>query len=313
MTPLEEVQGLTSLAERALHTISFRGPLTGAQLQEALGAPSFPLWKACMVDDRLACRVVGKRYVRLDIRLDGYVRLSPSILREFLTYTVIGPADRPEALDAAGADLADHIQQVSKRKLYTARRIIDDITRRFLDDPRFAPHFCIAIAGDIVHQMAHEVLRPERSTGILVQGSDLDIVVLVDDEAPEGMAADLDAAIYAKKYFYLRNPGFREELDYVVKPLSTLRRQTAFSDFHEMVACKVWDESRFLTGDRGLFDRAKELLRRTGVCDRLEALGHEAVAARARQQQRLLEVPQDELHDGDLGLFYTAEESEEFH
>lgn len=303
----------TELADRALSTVSFRGPLTGSQLHEALGAGGFPLWQACLGDPRLAHRVIGKRYVRLDIKLDGYVRLSPSILREFLTYTVVGPADEPDALDAAAAELADHIEQVSRRKLYTARRIMDDITRPFLTDPLLAGHFCVAIAGDIVYGMAHDVLRPERSTGILVQGSDLDIVVLVGDDAPDGLVTTLDEAIYARKYFYLRNPGFREELDYIVKPLATLRAQSGLADFHDMVACKVWRESRLLCGDEGLFRAGKQVLAAAGVGDRLDALAREAAEARAAQQQRLLTLPVDELRDGDLGLFYTAEESEEFH
>ncbi|MEA5153422.1 hypothetical protein [Raineyella sp.] len=310
MSSLDPV--LTELADRALRATSFRGPLTGSQLHEALGAAGFPLWKACLGDERLAHRVIGKRYVRLDIKLDGYVRLSPSILREFLTYTVVGPADRPEALDEAAAALADHIEQVSRRKLYTARRIMADITRPFLADPQLAGHFCVAIAGDIVYGMAHDVLRPERSTGILVQGSDLDIVVLVADDAPDGLATALDEAIYAKKYFYLRNPGFREELDYIVKPLSTLRRQTALGDFHDMVACKVWAESRLLTGDEALFRAGKQVLADAGVVDRLHRVARAATETRAAQQQRLLAVRDDELCDDDMGLFYTAEESEEF-
>lgn len=313
MTPQEESRGLAALADRAYRTLAFRGPLTGAQLQEALGAPNFPLWKACMTDERIASRVIGRRYVRLDIKLDGYARLSPSILREFLTYTVLGPAEEPEALESAATALADHIQQISKRKLYTARRIMDDITRTFLADPELSPYFCVAVAGDIVYEMSHEVLRPERSTGILVEGSDLDIVVLVADDAPAGLAEDLDAAIYAKKYYYLRNPGFREEIDYVVKTLGTLRDQTGFAGFHDMVACKVWAEGRYLTGDRGLFDRAKHLLVETGVADRLATMEREATITRAGRQARLLAMPSDELEPADLGLFYTAEESEEFH
>ncbi|SDB89798.1 hypothetical protein GA0111570_10723 [Raineyella antarctica] len=312
MPPTREARGADGLADRALRTLAFRGPLTGSQLQEALGAPNFALWKACMLDDRIAHRVIGRRYVRLDIKLDGYVRLSPSILREFLTYTVVGPAEDTVALDTAASALADHIQHVSKRKLYTARRIMDEIARPFLTDPVLSRYFCIALAGDIVYEMSHEVLRPERSTGILVQGSDLDIVVLVADDAPEGLAADLDAAIYAKKYYYLRHPAFREELDYVVKSVATLRQQATFGDFHQMVASKVWLEGRYLCGDRALFDRAKDMLAEAGVVDRLAALEDEAIATREYQQQRLLETPWDELHDDDLGLFYTAEESEEF-
>lgn len=311
MTPPQD-RAPETLADRAFRTLSFRGPMTGAQVQEALGAPNFALWKACMLDPRLDQRVIGRRYVRLDIKLDGHVRLSPSILREFLTYTVVGPAEDPAALDAAASDLADHVAQISKRKLYTARRIMDDITRPFLADPELAPSFCVAVAGDIVYGMSHDVMRPERSTGILVEGSDLDIVVLVADDAPPGLAEDLDAAIYAKKYYYLRNPGFREEIDYVVKTVATLREQAAFDDFHRMVACKVWHESRYLTGSRALFDAAKAMLVEAGISERLAQQEREATLTRQMQQGHLLATPWDELVPEDLGLFYTAEESEEF-
>jgi hypothetical protein len=40
---------------------------------------------------------------------------------------------------------------------------------------------CFIIAGDVVFGMAHAEPRPEASTGELVKGSDLDIIVIADD------------------------------------------------------------------------------------------------------------------------------------
>ncbi len=72
-----------------------RGPLTGAELREALGDDGFGQWKACMRPRRLVVRRVGRRYLRMDRKVEGYARLSPSILREFLTYSVVGlPGDQ---------------------------------------------------------------------------------------------------------------------------------------------------------------------------------------------------------------------------
>ena len=90
-----------------------------------------------------------------------------------------------------------------------------------------ATSFCVLAAGDIVYGMAHDVPRRESSTQIVVDGSDLDVVVLLADDAPDGLAALLDEALLARKWLYLRNPAFREEVDYVVKPLARLRQQAA--------------------------------------------------------------------------------------
>ena len=85
------------MPERIIDLLERTGPLTGAEIHKALGGEMFALWKACMLSPRLAIRRVGRRYLRLDRRVDGYARLSPSILREFLTYTVVGLADDPAA------------------------------------------------------------------------------------------------------------------------------------------------------------------------------------------------------------------------
>ncbi len=303
--------GATGPDARIRDLLARRGPLTGAQLKEALAAAPYALWRICSTDPALAQRTVGQRYVRLDEKLPEYGRLSPSILREFLTYTVVGTADAPEALGAAAGALAEHIRQVSRRKRLTARRIVTDILHDHLSRPEDADRFCVGLAGDIVYQMSHEVFRPERSTGVMVQGSDLDIVVLVDDGS-EGLAESLDRLIYQRKYYYLRNPAFREELDYVVKPLATLRRQTAFATFGEMVACKVWAEAEWLTGSHDLFERAKQVLTEAGIDRRLAGIRDRAIAQRDLHRRRLLELPRAELSPEDLLLFYTADESAEF-
>ena len=75
--------------------VAERGPLTGAELQSALGSDMFRLWKVCMTDPALELRRVGRRYVRLDRTIEGFARLSPSILREFMTYTVVGACGDP--------------------------------------------------------------------------------------------------------------------------------------------------------------------------------------------------------------------------
>jgi len=301
---------MTTLEERIVDLVA-SGPRTGAELREATGAESFALWKTCKLSPRLTTRPVGRRYMRLDRKVDGYARLSPSILREFLTYTVVGLAGDDVAIDQRAAEVELYTAEVSSQKLALATALVSEIAAPLVAGFEEEP-LCILMAGDVVFNMAHDVSRPERSTGALVQGSDLDIVVIVRDDAPEDLVRGLDDAIYGKKYHYLKNPAFREEIDYIVKRCSKLREQTRFDTFPRMVACKILDESVLIFGSETLYAEAKELLRSSGVVDRLRELEAAAIATRAEREDYLLSTPDDVLRTTDLFVFYTDDESEEF-
>jgi hypothetical protein len=310
------------MQERVINLLGRSGPLTGADLLRELGGDSFALWKTCMTSPRLTTRRVGRRYVRLDRRIDGYARLSPSILREFLTYSVVGLAEDPTAVEAHAEQLHAHIREISRIKHALAARVVADVVAPLAPDAASASEarrgpgsdvpFCVVVAGDIVYGMSHDKHRPERSTGTMVNGSDLDIVILVDDDAPADLDTRLDDAMYQKKYQFLKNPAFREEIDYIVKRFDTLREQTGFDTFKRMVACKIFDEAQLLFGSPELFAAGKDLLAERGVVDRLRAMERDAVRDREQQEQYLLDTGRRYLQDEDLFLFYTSEESEEF-
>jgi hypothetical protein len=301
------------MEERIVGLLEAAGPLTGAEIRNALGDQSFAQYKACMLSSRLAVCRAGRRYLRLDTRVDGYARLSPSILREFLTYTVVGLAGDNTPLDRRAAKLEAHIRDVSRRKLELAAQVAADVAARATEGGIEAgTRFCIVAAGDVVFEMAHDVPRPERSTGTLVQGSDLDLVVLVDDGAPDELLIRLDRAMYERKHFYLGNPALREEIDYVVKRFGRLREQAEFDQFKAMVACKIFDEAVLLLGSEELFAAGKELLRERGVTDRLHAMEQSAIRLREQAEQHLLAAQERDLHGANLLLFYTVLESDEF-
>ncbi len=301
------------MEERIASLLETAGPLTGADIRGALGNDPFAQYKACMLSPLLGVRRVGRRYLRLDAKIDGYARLSPSILREFLTYTVVGLAGDRSALDRRTAELEAHVRDVSQQKLDLANRVAADIVASATGgSAEAARQLCIVLAGDIVYEMAHDVPRPERSTGTLVQGSDLDLVLLVGDEAPDELVARLDRATYENKHRYLRNPVFREEIDYVVKRFSRLREQAQFGDFKAMVACKIFEEAVLLVGSEELCAAGKDLLRERGVTDRLLALEQAALRSREQTEERLLTTQERDLHGATLLLFQTDLESDEF-
>ena len=300
------------MQERIHGLLAHKGPLPGSELSEALGGEAFTLWKACRLSPALHLTTVGRRYVRLDRRVDGYARLSPSILREFLTYTVVGLTTGLAAIEQRADILQSHIERVSREKMELTTRIVTDVVEPFSSLGTDETRFCIVVAGDIVYGMAHDVSRPERSTGGMVRGSDLDIVVIVADDAPEDLVTKLDEIIYRKKYQYLKHPAFQEEIDYIVKRFSKLAEQAAFDTFERMVACKIFDEAVLLAGSRRLFDDGQALLRDRGITRQLREMERSATAARQEQERYLLATDDEVLRREDLILFYTDEESEEF-
>jgi hypothetical protein len=299
--------------ERIVQLLEGRGPLTGAELREVLGDDGFGQWKACLNSERIAVRRVGRRYLRLDQKVEGYARLSPSMLREFLTYSVVGMATAPDALEARAAELGAHIAAISAAKLKLVERIATEIGTRVLErEGSEEKRFCMLVAGDIVYGMGHDAARPEHSTGQMVRGSDLDLVVLMGDDAPESLAQRIDDDIYREKHRRLINPSSREEIDYTIKPFARVREQVDFDTFRHMVSCKILDEAVLVYGSHALYGAAKQLLSDRGIRDKLETLETLATEYRARAERHLLNRDEESLTEEELYLFRTSEETEEF-
>ncbi|MEW6440592.1 MAG: hypothetical protein AB1640_06590 [bacterium] len=298
--------------ERVIELIRAKGPQTGSEVLDALSVQGLVLWRACKLSERLEVRVVGTRYLRLDQRVDGFARLSPSILREFLTYSVVGLAGDENVLEPSAQRLLRHIREVSRSKLALAEEIVGRIWNDFAPSWPEEQRICFILAGDIVYGMAHDVPRPEHSTGKMVQGSDMDLIVVADDGAPGDLLQELDRTIYHEKYRTLITPGLREEIDYVVKGLERVREQLSFDSFKKMVAVKILQEGVLLSGSETLFEEIKAMLVRSGATEKLGQMEAAAKADRQHAEEYLLRADPAHLAKEDLHLFYTGEESEEF-
>jgi hypothetical protein len=289
-----------------------KGPLTGAEILHALGDDALLLWRACKLSKNMAIQTVGCRYLRLDSKIEGFARLSPSILREFLTYSVVGfPWDQGSLVRKAN-EIASHIKEVSKAKLELANSIFSAVLSRLENDVLIKERACILIAGDIVYGMAHDVPRPERSTGKLVKGSDMDLVVVVDELFPKELMERMDEMIYREKQNVLITPHLREEMDYVVKGLARVREQMEFDTFKRMVACKILQEGTLLYGKQDLFKTIKSMLREQGIPEKLMRMEDRAAIFRRDAEEYLLREDPEKIKKEALCLFYPTEESEEF-
>ena len=300
------------MEKEIIRLVAEEGPLTGAEISKAMDNDLLLLWRCCKLSKNLAIRTIGRRYLRLDRRIEGFARLSPSILREFLTYSVIGLAGDHEALIQRANEINSHIEQITRAKSGLAYTILSAVVGRFGNSDLISRQACVIIAGDIVYNMAHDVPRPERSTGKLVKGSDMDIVVVVDDLFPERLRERLDEIIYQEKQNILIAPHLREEIDYIVKDMNRVREQMKFQTFKHMVACKILQEGTLLYGSEDLFSAIKEMLRKQGVTEKLNDLENRAKIFRRNAERDLLNKDPEKIRAEFHDLFYPTEESEEF-
>lgn len=303
---------MRSLESQVLHLIEKRGPLTGEEISKKLPGDDLALWRTCKSSKHLARIFVGTRYLRLDRRIKGYARLSPSILREFLTYTAVGLSRDLDGLRGKAEGIRSRISEVSRLKSELAYSMVSVLCTRWENEIALEEHVCFILAGDIVYNMAHDVPRPERSTGKLVRGSDLDLVVVADKHLSKKDMERLDDAIYREKYRLLITPHIREEIDYVVKDLEKVKEQVRFDTYRHMVACKIMQEGTLLFGSEEIFHEIKTLLREHGVMDKLTAMERDARAFREKAEQILISGDPETIEEEGLNLFYPVEESEEF-
>ena len=300
------------MEEHLIKLLEEKGPLTGAEIVLSLRHDPLLLWRTCKRSRHIAIQTVGRRYLRLDREVPGFARLSPSILREFLTYSVIGTTKDRDSIGRKALEIATHIREVSEAKFKLAGNIFLSVLNRLENEALIQEQVCVFIAGDIVYGMAHDVPRPERSTGKLVKGSDMDLIVVVNDGFPQALMERMDEAIYLEKQKVLMAPHLREEIDYVVKSLARVRQQTAFDGFKHMVACKILQEGRFLYGSEDLFAGIQAVLQEKGVTEELVAMEARAAKLRMDGEAYLLSEDPGKIKDEGLSLFYPTEESEEF-
>ncbi len=296
--------------DKLITFLESRGPLTGKDLVSDAGIDTFTAWKRCNSEKQIIARIVGKRYLRLDLKVEGYARLSPSIMREFLNYTIVGLDSQNNAISTKAEQIEKSVAAISNRKIGLARDTISRLVKSHADRALITSKTCFIIAGDVVFDMAHAEPRPESSTGELVRGSDLDIII-VTSGLPDYLVENLDALIYKEKYNLLMNPALKEEIDYIIKDLATVEEQLQFGDFKAMVASKILNEGLFLYGSRSLYGQVRQMLINYGIPEKILVLEKKAKRNRIKAERVLLSADHTAAHDELMALFYTSEEKEE--
>ena len=286
------------------------GPLTGKELLEKSGSDALSIWRVCNKSEKMLTETVGRRFLRLDRHVRGYARLSPSILREFLTYTVIGLYADIENIKLKAKDLSRSIEKISREKFSLSKEIMAQIVKSQKNHEEIVKKAVFIIAGDVVYNMAHREPRPESSTSEMVNGSDLDIIIVTEDLSKD-IIKELDRSIYHEKYYLLKMPAYREEIDYIIKDMSMVKKQSDFNCFKFMVASKILHEGKLIFGSKRLFENIKGILLEKSIPQKLASLENTAIIEREKAKSYLLSRTGPLSQDEYKNLFYTTEETEE--
>jgi len=242
--------------------------------------------------------------------LRHHARLSPSILRDFLSFTLFGlPGQREQMIERQGL-LSNTHREVSREKLAVAQAALRSL---FLKPPReLRSQVCAFIAGDLAYYLAHNEPCEHAATGEMLKGSDIDIVIFLQDSVPEEVKSQIDAEMTSLKFYYMRHPDHRHEIDFICKRQSVMQRQFGYADIHDKIASKIAWESMFLAGSLTLYMDIREAMTRTGVDKLIEEDFDHALRDRKNAMRTLLSFEGDILDGETRSLFYFSQERVEF-
>ena len=294
------------LEKRILELIPEQGSVSGGELSDALGQQYFELWRTCANSPQLCSTYYARHYLRVDAKLPGFARLSPSILRNFLTYTRISTLPNLQIAVAEGKVERQKHRDISEEKRQTAHRLIKDALPADL-----LKQVAVLIAGDVCRGMAHEVSRPEKASGEMVNGSDIDLILVIKDE-DDTLREEIESRLLDAKAFYLRHPDLREELDFVVNSLPHYRTVVQFDTPHQMISCKTGLECQFIAGERLLVDEMRNILTHADIPRKILDLSEQAFSERLHAVERLRKNPDAIREPHERRLFYFSDEIWEF-
>ncbi len=302
---------LNAIRERVIEHIRSKGPQLGKELAFAMpDVPVLALWQACNNSDQFLISHFASYYLRYDVTRNDEIRLSPSILRDFLSFTLFGlPGERDQMIERQGT-LANMHREISREKIGIAQAVLKSL---FVDLPReVRSSMCAFIAGDLAYFLAHNEPREHAASGEMVKGSDVDIIVILQAHVPDEVMEHIDKELVKLKSVYLRHPDYRTEIDFIVKRQATMEKQFQYTNIHDKIASKIAYESMFLAGSLTVYMEVRDAMARTGVVDLIERDFECALKDRKRAMKTLLNISPDALDNDTRSLFYFSQERVEF-
>lgn len=304
---------LTQLDTDIQNILKREGPQTGLELVEKLpNSSDIAIWRACYGSADIRVSNCARYYLRYDILRGNQLRLSPSILRDFLTFSLVHTTDQMVDMVEGATMLANRFRTVSLEKLSWARNALlqlDDDLQQVIYD-----HCVVFLSGDIAYFLAHQTKRIHSQLGVEINGSDIDIVIVTNRGAPKDKIAQIESQLLTTKKAYLITPNIQEELDFIVKPIETMLEQLAYGDIHQKIASKILYESYFLMGRVDIYQTLMQHLKLRGTWDAIERDFETALSQRKDTISKILELAPDASTDDEevASLFFASKERLEF-
>ena len=301
---------LETTKQEVINAIETHGPMLGKELVEQVPDRNYlELWQACFTSPDILISHFSRYYLRYDITREDSIRLSPSILRDFLSFTLFSTVSQREKVIDRQVTLSNHHRQVSMQKMRIARGILRQIMRKIPQDLHHI--MCAFIAGDIAYFLAHREPREVTAIGEMVNGSDIDIII-VHDGLPEDILELIDKEMMSFKVYYMRHPDYREEVDYICKSKATMFGQLAYQTIDHKIASKIAYEAIFLAGSVELFSEIKNQVEASGTQDLIERDFLYGLEERKEAMRTLLSADSRNLDKNTESLFFFSQERVEF-
>ena len=301
---------LEDLHAAVVESITRNGPMLGKELAEHHSDRNhLQLWQACFTCDEVLISHFSRYYLRYDITREDSIRLSPSILRDFLSFTLFSTLGQRQQVIDRQVLLSNHHRKVSMEKTQIARNILRQIMRKLPKDDHHV--MCAFLAGDIAYFLAHREPREVSSIGEMVNGSDIDIII-VHDGLSEDSQKLIDQEMMSFKNYFIRHPDYREEVDYICKSKETMFNQLAYQNFDQKIASKIAYEAIFLAGSVELFAQIKNQVDAAGTTDLIERDFLYGLEERKQAMRTLLSTDASEIDRNTESLFFFSQERVEF-
>lgn len=289
------------------------GPLSGSALSECFpGVHPIGLWKMCYVSKSVLIQNCARYYLRYDVTRDNMLRLSPSILRDFLTFSLIYLPEQSVESVEYGTRLANRFRRISLRKLSHAREALLRLPKDLQDE--LNKNCIVFLSGDIAYYLAHDTMRQHDTLNVPVKGSDIDIVIINNLESNPKKVDQIEAELLKIKRQYLIDPNIREELDFIVKPLGRMLDQLSYQNIHQKIATKILYESYFLMGRIDIYQSLMRHLEISGAKKKIEADFEVALGERKQTIGKIMRLShlKSEQDSNVNSLFYASQERLEF-
>lgn len=278
-----------------------KGPLLGKDLINHFKINVLDLAKMIGENKNIIKLSFAQRYLRIDQNSPSLGRASPSFLREFITYTCFG-INKDEVHQKANQLKQLHID-ISLEKRMLALELATTIHKEFKHN---LSDFGVLIAGDVVYGMSHREKRRESSTNILVRGSDIDLVFIIDDDDLY-LKSQLEDRILYFKYIWLKHPNIQEELDFIVKTPTDIRSQLDMKSVKDIIAAKVLYESQILIQQKNIVDKVQEMMDSSNAKNILTEIEERSNKEREDLDHKIYDGHVSSFEDMDTSIFFSTE------